>query len=54
MSDINWPKLIKDARLNLGETQERFAKRFAVTTNTVSRWGNGNLSNIFRRCRMAA
>jgi transcriptional regulator with XRE-family HTH domain len=41
MSDINWPKLIKDARLNLGETQERFAKRFAVTTNTVSRWETG-------------
>lgn len=41
MSDINWAKLVKDARLNLGETQERFAKRFAVATNTVSRWETG-------------
>jgi transcriptional regulator with XRE-family HTH domain len=41
MSDINWPKLIKDARQALGETQEQFAKRFAVATNTVSRWETG-------------
>ncbi|MFI2837579.1 helix-turn-helix domain-containing protein [Mycolicibacterium sp. PDY-3] len=38
---MNWPLLIKQTRERLGETQEQFAKRFAVTTNTVSRWETG-------------
>ena len=41
MSKYNWPEMIKQARTRLGETQEKFAKRFAVATNTVSRWETG-------------
>lgn len=38
---MNWPHMIKTARNRLGETQEQFAKRFAVAPNTVSRWESG-------------
>lgn len=38
---MNWPELIKQARLSLGENQTQFAKRFNVATNTVSRWETG-------------
>jgi transcriptional regulator with XRE-family HTH domain len=38
---MNWPELIRTARLRLGESQVQFAKRFAVAPNTVSRWENG-------------
>lgn len=38
---MDWPALIKAARLRLGETQAQFAKRFGVATNTVSRWETG-------------
>lgn len=41
MSKYNWPGMIKNARTRLGETQEKFAKRFAVAPNTVSRWETG-------------
>lgn len=39
---MNWGEMIKTARLRLGESQEKFAKRFAVATNTVSRWETGS------------
>lgn len=38
---MNWQQLIKTARERLGETQEEFAARFAVSPNTVSRWESG-------------
>lgn len=37
----NWSALLKTTRLKLGESQEQFAHRFMVTTNTVSRWETG-------------
>lgn len=39
---MDWPKLIKHARLRLGENQTQFAKRFAVNPNTVCRWEVGS------------
>jgi transcriptional regulator with XRE-family HTH domain len=42
--EFNWPKMIKIARERLGETQTKFAQRFAVTPNTVSRWETGTYS----------
>lgn len=41
MSRYDWPEMVKTARIKLGETQEKFAHRFAVATNTVSRWETG-------------
>lgn len=38
---MNWAKMIRDARTRLGESQEVFARRFGVATNTVSRWETG-------------
>jgi transcriptional regulator with XRE-family HTH domain len=38
---MDWPALIKAARLRLGETQTQFAKGFGVAPNTVSRWETG-------------
>jgi transcriptional regulator with XRE-family HTH domain len=37
----NWPKVIREAREFHGESQAEFAKRFKVSTNTVSRWETG-------------
>jgi transcriptional regulator with XRE-family HTH domain len=38
---MDWPRIVKTARLSLNETQEKFAARFGVSTNTVSRWETG-------------
>jgi DNA-binding transcriptional regulator YiaG len=32
------PKMVKDARVRLGETQAAFAERFGVNQTTVHRW----------------
>jgi transcriptional regulator with XRE-family HTH domain len=42
MSKTDWAGALKTARLKLGESQEIFARRFMVTTNTVSRWETGD------------
>ena len=41
VGSLDWPNMIKAARQNLCETQEEFAKRFDVSTNTISRWETG-------------
>jgi hypothetical protein len=38
---MNFPLLIKQTRIALGETQAEFAERFATQANTVSRWESG-------------
>lgn len=38
---MNFPKLIKQTRVALGESQAEFAKRFKTHANTVSRWESG-------------
>ena len=38
---MNIPKMIKDTRRKLGESQAEFAKRFNTHPNTVSRWESG-------------
>lgn len=38
---MNIPKLIKDKRLELKETQRQFGRRFSVTHAAVSDWESG-------------
>lgn len=37
----NIPRLIRDLRLHMGLTQEKFAARLGVTFPTINRWENG-------------
>jgi putative transcriptional regulator len=37
----NIPRLIRDLRLRMGLTQEKFAARLGVTFPTINRWENG-------------
>lgn len=37
----NWPELIKQKRLELGESQTEFGKRFGVSHASVSDWERG-------------
>lgn len=39
------PKRILKARMDLGETQAQFAKRFGVDQSTVHRWETGGISD---------
>lgn len=39
---MDFPKLIKECRQSLGETQAEFALRFDTHANTVSRWESGD------------
>jgi DNA-binding transcriptional regulator YiaG len=41
MAELHFPRLIKAVRLDLQETQAKFAKRFRSHSNTVSRWESG-------------
>ena len=41
MTELNFPELIKSARLKLGETQAEFGKRFGVSHASVSQWETG-------------
>ncbi len=41
MADKPKEKQIKELRMRLGLTQERFAARLGVTVSTVNRWENG-------------
>lgn len=37
----DFPERLRMTRESMGETQRRFAKRFGVAHNTISRWENG-------------
>lgn len=41
VSDPKWPEIIKQKRLELGESQATFGARFGVTYNAVSAWELG-------------
>ncbi len=41
MTDPNIPKLVKELRKRLGQTQEQFAQRVGVTYGSVNYWENG-------------
>ncbi len=38
--------MVLRARFSLGETQEEFARRFHITTTTLSNWERGKTSKI--------